>query len=205
MKAEVDVSSNMLREKDIDEMFNMIDATFDVVLKYGTIHIEENPDLILARTAQNCFNSIVRDQATASAAFNTNPMVSQMTNTSRDNHPIHSQTTTIGLAIVPIRPQITNARANKQVRTQSTVTNLHHTPATPNSRGLTESQMTGQLVSSIAEVITLRKRTYSEPSAPRKRRKELLDITNLNALRAGTNKRIIKESTRQKAAMEEKV
>src|SRR5437773_4205657 len=200
MKAEVDVSCNMLREKDIDEMFNMIDATFDVVLERGTIHIEENPGLILARTAQN------RDQATASAAINTNPMVSQTTNTSRDNHPIHPQTTTTGLATLPIRPQITNASANKQVRSQPTVTNLQHTPGTPNSRNLAEPPVTGQLVSSTAEVTTLRKhrcsepsaprkRRCSKPSAPRKRRKELLDITNSNALRAGTNKRVIKESS----------
>jgi len=204
MKAEVDVSSNMLREKDIDEMFNMIDATFEV-LERGTIHIEENPGLILARTAQNRFDSAVRDQATASAAFNTNPMISQTTNTSRDNHPIHPQTTTTGLATIPIRPQITNARANKQVRSQPTVTNLQHTPATPNSRSLAEPPVTGQLVSSTAEVTTLRKRICSEPSAPRKRRKELLDITNSNVLRAGTNKRVIKESARQKAAREETV
>ena len=74
MKMKVDVSSNMLREKDIDEMFNMIDAIFEA-FEYGIIHIE-NPDLILARIAQNRFDNAIRDQTTASTAFNTNPMVS---------------------------------------------------------------------------------------------------------------------------------
>jgi hypothetical protein len=86
------------------------------------------------------------------------------------------------------------------MRSQPTVTNLQHTPATPNSRSLAEPPVKGQLASSTVEVATLRKRICSEPSAPRKRRKELLDIINSNVLRAGTNKRVTKESARQKAA-----
>jgi hypothetical protein len=184
MKAKVDVSSNMLREKNINEMFNMIDVTFEA-LERDIIHIE-NSDLILTRITQNRFNSAVRDEVTAFTAFNINSVISQMTNTNRDNHSIH--------------PQISNADANKEMCSQPSVINLQHTSATSNSHSLTEPSVTEQLAGSTAEVVTLKKRIRSESSALRKRRKELLNIINLNVLRAETNKRVIKESAMQKAA-----
>jgi len=56
----------------------------------------------------------------------------------------------------------------------------------------------------MAQTVHLRKRTHPESLIPYKRRRQvLLDITNSNIRREGTNKRIIKESTRQKAARED--
>ena len=46
IKIEIDVNLNILRKKNIDEIFNIINAIFEI-FKYDIIHIKKNFDLIL--------------------------------------------------------------------------------------------------------------------------------------------------------------
>lgn len=97
--------------------------------------------------------------------------------------------------------------------TAHTNSNSKVTSSSPNQPIITSIQQTPAILSAAtieppatAQIVTSRKRARSGSLMPRKqRRKVLLDITNVNLRREGTNKRIIKESALQKAAREERI
>ena len=104
----------------------------------------------------------------------------------------------------PISPQITNtANINTNVISSSfsqpTMISTQQRSTTPNTPC---TAIVGPPAA--AQIVNSRKHTPSKSLIPRKRRQELLDITNINIRREGTNKRIIKESASQKAAREER-
>ena len=96
------------------------------------------------------------------------------------------------------RPASTDRNTISSSLSQPTITNIQQTPPAPNSADPAAAESPD-----IVQTVRSRKRTSSEVLAPRKqRRQELLDITNSNARREGTSKRVIKASARQQAATE---
>ena len=97
----------------------------------------------------------------------------------------------------PMPPPSTDTNTTSSL-SQPTITNIQQTPPAPNSADPAAAESPD-----IVQTVRSRKRTSSEVLAPRKqRRQELLDITNSNARREGTSKRVIKASARQQAATE---
>jgi len=91
-----------------------------------------------------------------------------------------------------------NPRSSSPGSRPIAISNIQRTPQATNTAEPAAAQS-----AAIVQKLSSRKRTSSDVLAPRKRRRqELLDITNSNARREGTSKRVIKASARQQAAIE---